>query len=189
MLSECVKLPSLKYRDTEVPGLTQIFNVESREVTHGKDATQTQVVAALDIGTTKVACAIGRFDRTAPNGGRLNIIGVGTAPNSGMRHGVVVNIDATSEAIKKAKDEAELMAGQTIHEVWLSTGGQHIQSFASSGMVAIRNKEVQQDDIDRVIEAARRSRFRKIGKCCTCCLRIFVSMDKSEFLIRLGCPA
>jgi len=120
-----------------------------------KDATsQTQVLAGLDIGTTKVACAIGRFEPDK-NGGRLNIIGVGTAPNSGMRHGVVVNIDATSEAIKKAKEEAELMAGQTIHEVWLCTGGQHIQSFASSGMVAIRNKEVQQDDIDRVIEAAK----------------------------------
>lgn len=116
-----------------------------------KDATaQAQVIAGLDIGTTKVACAIGRFEN-----GRLNIIGVGTAPNSGMRHGVVVNIDATTEAIKKAKDEAELMAGQRIENVWLAVGGQHIQSFASSGMVAIRNKEVQQDDIERVIEAAK----------------------------------
>jgi cell division protein FtsA len=116
-----------------------------------KDATsQAQAIAGLDIGTTKVTCAIGRFEN-----GRLNIIGVGTAPNSGMRHGVVVNIDATSEAIKKAKDEAELMAGQKIENVWLAVGGQHIQSFASSGMVAIRNKEVQQDDIDRVLEAAK----------------------------------
>jgi cell division protein FtsA len=116
-----------------------------------KDATsQAQAIAGLDIGTTKVTCAIGRFEN-----GRLNIIGVGTAPNSGMRHGVVVNIDATSEAIKKAKDEAELMAGQKIENVWLAVGGQHIQSFASSGMVAIRNKEVQQDDIERVIEAAK----------------------------------
>ncbi|HMN68408.1 MAG TPA: cell division protein FtsA [Bdellovibrionales bacterium] len=113
-------------------------------------AADAQVIAGLDIGTTKVTCAIGRFEE-----GRLNIIGVGTAPNSGMRHGVVVNIDSTSDAIKKAKDEAELMAGQKIESVWLAVGGQHIQSFASSGMVAIRNKEVQQDDIDRVIEAAK----------------------------------
>ncbi|MGE0527143.1 MAG: cell division protein FtsA, partial [Bdellovibrionales bacterium] len=97
-----------------------------------------------------VACAIGRWDN-----GQLDIIGVGTAPNSGMRHGVVVNIDATTDAIKKAKDEAELMAGQRIEGVWLAVGGQHVQGFASGGMVAIRNKEVQQEDIDRVIEAAK----------------------------------
>ncbi len=116
-----------------------------------KDATsQARVIAGLDIGTTKVACAIGRWEND-----RLNIIGVGTAPNTGMRHGVVVNIDATTEAIKKAKDEAELMAGQRIESVWLAVGGHHVQSFASSGMVAVRNKEVQQPDIDRVIEAAK----------------------------------
>jgi cell division protein FtsA len=116
-----------------------------------KDAkTQARIIAGLDIGTTKVACAIGRYDN-----GRLDIIGVGTAPNTGMRHGVVVNIDATTEAIKKAKDEAELMAGSRVETVWLAVGGQHIQSMASSGMVAIRHKEVQQEDIDRVIEAAK----------------------------------
>lgn len=115
-----------------------------------KDAKESRMVAGLDIGTTKVACAIGRFDN-----GQLDIIGVGTAPNSGMRHGVVVNIDAATEAIKKAKDEAELMAGVRVDNVWLAVGGQHIQSLSSAGMVAIRHKEVQQDDIDRVIEAAK----------------------------------
>jgi cell division protein FtsA len=116
-----------------------------------KDAkTNSRIIAGLDIGTTKVACAIGRYDN-----GQLDIIGVGQAPNSGMRHGVVVNIDATTDAIKKAKDEAELMAGVRCEGVWLAVGGQHIQSMASSGMVAVRNKEVQQEDIDRVIEAAK----------------------------------
>src|SRR5258708_4813526 len=117
-----------------------------------KDAnkTESRIVAGLDIGTTKVACAIGRFEN-----GQLNIIGVGTAPNTGMRHGVVVNIDSTSDAIRKAKDEAELMAGQRIEGVTLAIGGQHIQSFSSTGMVAVRHKEVQQEDIDRVIEAAK----------------------------------
>jgi cell division protein FtsA len=116
-----------------------------------KDAkSNARMIAGLDIGTTKVACAIGRYDN-----GQLDIIGVGTAPNSGMRHGVVVNIDATTDAIKKAKDEAELMAGVRVDEVWLAVGGQHIQSFSSSGMVAVRHKEVQQDDVDRVIEAAK----------------------------------
>lgn len=116
-----------------------------------KDAkTNSRIIAGLDIGTTKVACAIGRYDN-----GQLDIIGVGTAPNSGMRHGVVVNIDAATDAIKKAKDEAELMAGVRCEGVWLAVGGQHIQSMSSSGMVAVRNKEVQQEDIDRVIEAAK----------------------------------
>ncbi len=116
-----------------------------------KDAkSNPRMVAGLDIGTTKVACAIGRFDN-----GQLDIIGVGTAPNSGMRHGVVVNIDAATEAIKKAKDEAELMAGVRVDNVWLAVGGAHIQSFSSGGMVAIRHKDVQQDDVDRVIEAAK----------------------------------
>ena len=112
--------------------------------------TNGRVVAGLDIGTTKVTCAIGRYED-----GRLNIIGVGTTSNSGMRHGVVVNIDSTTDAITKAKDEAELMAGVKIEEVTLAVGGQHIQSFSSSGMVAVRHKEVQQEDIDRVIEAAK----------------------------------
>src|SRR5688572_12985754 len=116
-----------------------------------KDAkSNPRMVAGLDIGTTKVACAIGRFDN-----GQLDIIGVGQAPNSGMRHGVVVNIDAATEAITKAKDEAELMAGVRVDEVWLAVGGAHIQSISSAGMVAIRHKEVQQDDVDRVIEAAK----------------------------------
>ncbi len=116
-----------------------------------KDAkTQGRVIAGLDIGTTKVTCAIGRFEDD-----RLNIIGVGTAPNSGVRHGVVVNIDSTCEAIRKAKDEAELMAGVRVEDIWLTVGGPHIQSQSSTGMVAIRHKEVQQDDIDRVIEAAK----------------------------------
>lgn len=116
-----------------------------------KDARiETRIIAGLDIGTTKVSCAIGRFEN-----GQLDIIGVGNASNTGMRHGVVVNIDLTSEAIRKAKDEAELMAGVKIENVWLAVGGQHIQSFASSGMVAVRHKEVQHEDIDRVIEAAK----------------------------------
>lgn len=109
-----------------------------------------RLVAALDIGTTKVACAIGTVSKDS-----VEVIGVGQAPNSGVRQGVVVNIEATAESIVKAKEEAELMAGHRVDTVWLSIGGNHIQSFASSGMVAIRNKEVRQEDIDRVIEAAK----------------------------------
>ena len=115
-----------------------------------KPSSRGRIVAALDIGTTKVACAIGTVSKES-----VEVIGVGQAPNMGMRQGVVVNIEATSEAITKAKEEAELMAGHRVETVWLSVGGNHIQSFASTGMVAIRNKEVKQEDIDRVIEAAK----------------------------------
>lgn len=113
-----------------------------------------RVFAGLDIGTTKVACTIGS---AGENG--IHIIGVGQSPNTGMRQGVVVNIEAVSEAIQKAKDEAELMAGVTIQQVWLSIGGSHIQSFDSQGMVAIKNQEVTEADIERVIEAAKAVRI------------------------------
>lgn len=113
-----------------------------------------QILAGLDIGTTKVTCTIGSIVD-----GSLHIIGVGNAANSGMRQGVVVNIEAVSEAIQKAKDEAELMAGVPVPPVWLAVGGSHIQSFDSQGMIAIRNKEVTQDDIERVIEAAKAVRI------------------------------
>ncbi|MCB0341409.1 MAG: cell division protein FtsA [Bdellovibrionales bacterium] len=114
------------------------------------DAHQKHVIASLDIGTTKVACVIAT---ASPDG--VEIAGVGTAPNHGVRQGVVVNIEATAEAIIKAKEEAELMSGLTVTSVWLGIVGSHIQSFDSSGMVAIRNEEVAEDDIKRVIEAAK----------------------------------
>lgn len=113
---------------------------------------KSHVVTGLDIGTTKVACVVGVVGVS----GGLDIVGVGVAANPGMRQGIVINIEATVEAIKKAREEAELMSGMSVSsEVWLSIGGTHIESFDSSGMVAIRNHEVTADDIDRVIEAAK----------------------------------
>ena len=109
-----------------------------------------RVIAALDIGTTKVSLAIG-----VCQGEQLDVIGVGEAPSAGIRQGVVVNIESTAEAIRKAREEAELMAGVKIDSVYLAVGGSHVQSFHSSGMIAIRHKEVRQEDIDRVIEAAK----------------------------------
>tara|TARA_B100000749_G_scaffold279661_1_gene273164 strand:+ start:149443 stop:150687 length:1245 start_codon:yes stop_codon:yes gene_type:complete len=108
------------------------------------------MIAGLDIGTTKISCAIGQL---GPDG--LEIVGMGQAPNLGVRQGAVINIDITAEAIQKAKEEAELMAGQKITEVWLGVAGSHIQSFDSGGMVAIRNQEVAKEDVERVIEAAK----------------------------------
>ena len=106
-----------------------------------------KVVAGLDIGSSKVVFLIGFPNQS----GGVDVVGVGSVPSPGLRHGVLLNIENTIEAIKKAKEEAELMAGHKVEEVWLGIGGTHIRSFDSKGMVAIRNKEVGADDIQRVI--------------------------------------
>lgn len=109
------------------------------------------VLAGLDIGSTKVSFVIG----TVTPEGKIEVAGVGTAPNTGIRQGVVVNIEATTDSIKKAKVEAELMSGYTVSDVWVGVSGTHISSFDSKGMVAIKNREVTASEIDRVIEAAK----------------------------------
>jgi cell division protein FtsA len=123
-----------------------------------------RIVAALDIGTTKVCLAIGtvseEISETTKNqkvitSPRVNVIGVGCIPSFGMRKGMVVNIDATTDAIRKAREEAELMAGIKISEVTIGVSGSHIKSFDSKGMVAVRHNEVAPTDIQRVIEAAK----------------------------------
>lgn len=124
------------------------------------------VLASLDIGSSLVKLVYsvvtvshrieGRHDiHSAKNENQIDVIGVGLAPNTGTKHGVVVNIEATTESIRKAKEEAELMSGCTTNEVWVSISGTHIQSFDSKGMVAIKNKEVGTQDVERVIEAAK----------------------------------
>ena len=117
------------------------------------------LIAGLDIGSTKVSIVIGTpVLQTNANGTQeivLDINGLGQALNTGIRQGVVVNVEATIEAITKAREEAELMSGYKIEEVYVGIGGNHVKSFDSRGMVAIRNKEVKADDISRVIEAAK----------------------------------
>lgn len=109
------------------------------------------ILASLDIGSAAVKLVYS----TVNSDGEIEVVGVGTAPNAGLKQGVVVNIEATTESIRKAKEEAELMSGYTTNEVWVSVSGSHIHSFDSKGMVAIKNKEVGVQDIERVIEAAK----------------------------------
>jgi len=87
--------------------------------------------------------------------GRLEIIGMGQTPSRGLKKGVVVNIESTVNAIQRALEEAELMADCKIREVYTGIAGSHIRSINSHGMVAIKDKEVGQSDVDRVIETAR----------------------------------
>jgi len=109
------------------------------------------IVVALDIGTSKIAALVAEIN---PEGG-FDIIGMGSHPSRGMKKGAVVNIESTVSAIQRALEEAELMADTKIRDVITGIAGSHIKSFNSHGMVAIKDKEVQQYDIDRVIETAR----------------------------------
>ncbi len=110
-----------------------------------------ELVAGLDIGTTKICAVIGEvFDD-----GLLNIIGVGTAASSGIKKGVVVNIEATVRAIRQAIDSASDMAGCDIETVYVGIAGTHIKGFNSPGIIAINNQQVRQREIDAVIQAAQ----------------------------------
>ena len=111
-----------------------------------------RIFAGLDIGCSKVAVIIGQENHQTKE---IDIVGLGSVSCTGVRKGVVVNIESTTEAIRKAKEEAELMAGISIARVFVSIGGGHIKSFDSRGMIAVANHEVGAADVARVIEAAK----------------------------------
>jgi cell division protein FtsA len=108
-----------------------------------------EIIVGLDIGTTKIACIIGEVGRDG-----IDIIGIGSHPSTGLRKGVVINIDATINSIRKAVEEAELMAGVEVNRVYAGIAGGHVKGFNSHGIVAVKNKEVRQEDLARVVDAA-----------------------------------
>ena len=112
---------------------------------------ENNLFVGLDIGTTKVVALVGEVD----SDNNINIIGIGSYPARGLKRGMVVNIDTTVGSIKHAIEEAELMSGCEIHSVYTGIAGSHIRSLNSHGIVAIRDNEVTQTDIDRVIDAAK----------------------------------
>src|SRR5260370_31622361 len=109
-----------------------------------------EIIVGLDIGTTKICCIVGEV---TPEG--IDIVGIGTHPSRGLRKGVVINIEATVPSIRRAVEEAELMAGVEISAVYAGIAGGHIRGFNSQGVVAVKDKEVRQSDIERVLDAAR----------------------------------
>jgi cell division protein FtsA len=111
-------------------------------------------VVGLDIGTTKICCVVGEVTEAGPQP-VIDIVGIGTAPSTGLRKGVVINIDSTVESISKAIEEAELMAGTEISTVYTGIAGGHIKSFNSTGIVAVKDREVTEQDVQRVIDAAK----------------------------------
>ncbi len=108
------------------------------------------LIVGLDVGTTKICTVVGE---ATENG--VDIIGIGTSPSTGLRRGVVVNIEKTVQCIKKSLEDAELMAGCDIRTVYAGIAGSHIQGFNSHGVIAVKGGEVTQRDVDRVIEAAK----------------------------------
>ena len=111
------------------------------------------MIVGLDIGTTKVCVIIGQIGEQ----GSVVITGVGLTPSRGLRRGVVINIDATVKAIASAMEEAEMMSGREVQNVYAGIAGGHIEGVNSRGVVAVTGKqrEIDKDDIDRVIDAAR----------------------------------
>ncbi len=108
------------------------------------------LVVALDIGTSKVNALVGEIQADG-----IEVVGVGTYPSSGLKRGVVVNIEATVNSIQQAVGDAEHMVGSPIRHVYAGIAGNHIRSLNSHGIVAIADQEVTQDDVLRVIDAAR----------------------------------
>jgi cell division protein FtsA len=109
-----------------------------------------EVIVGLDIGTTKVAAVIGEVTSSG-----IDVIGVGTSPSEGLRQGVVVNIEATTSSIAAAIQEAEQMAAVDVQSVYVGIAGGHIRGFTSLGQVSMRNREVTEADVARVIEQAK----------------------------------
>ena len=110
-------------------------------------------IVGLDIGTKKVAAIIGEITEDR----KIEVIGIGTTESKGLRKGVVVNLEATTSAIKKAQEEAELMAGVEIDSAFVGISGAHIKSFNSRGVIAVsgKNREITREDIRRVIDQSK----------------------------------
>ena len=109
------------------------------------------LIVGLDIGTSKVVAIVAEVSAD----GDMDVIGIGSHPSRGLKKGVVVNIESTVQSIQRAVEEAELMAGCQIHSVYAGIAGSHVRSLNSHGIVAIRDSEVAQGDVERVIDAAR----------------------------------
>lgn len=109
------------------------------------------LIVGLDIGTSKIVALVAELQ---PDG-ELKVIGLGQHISRGLKKGVVINIDSTMQSVQRALEEAELMANCKINTVFTGIAGSHIKSLNSHGMVKIKDAEVSQMDVDRVVETAR----------------------------------
>ena len=111
------------------------------------------LIVGLDIGTTKICAVIGEYN----DAGRIEIVGIGTALSEGLRKGVVINIETTLKAVTKAIEAAEMMSGREVGSVITGIAGAHVEGINSRGVVAVsgRDREINDEDVRRVIDAAR----------------------------------
>ncbi len=133
------------------PEIIETVNSDLRFGENMSSVETENMIVGLDIGTSKVVAIVGKRKMD----GTIEVVGIGSHPSKGLKRGVVVNIETTVQAIQRAVEEAELMAGCRIHSVYAGIAGSHIKSLNSHGIVAIRDREVTQADIDRVIDAAQ----------------------------------
>ncbi len=113
-------------------------------------AKKANIIVGLDIGTTKTCAVVGELTDQG-----IDIIGIGSSPSEGLRRGVVVNIDSTVEAIKKAVEEAEKISGNQIRSVYVGIAGGHIKGQNSLGIIAVKEREVDEEDVQRAVEASK----------------------------------
>jgi cell division protein FtsA len=116
-----------------------------------RDREDKNLIVGLDIGTSKIVAIVGELQPE----GTVKVIGLGQHISRGLKKGVVINIESTMQSIQRALEEAELMADCKINNVYTGIAGSHIKSLNSHGMVKIKDAEVSQMDVDRVIETAR----------------------------------
>ena len=116
-------------------------------------ARRERYLVGLDVGTSRATAVVGE----SLDDGTIDIVGIGVAESRGIKRGVVVNVDAAVDSIKKAIEEAELMAGVEIDSVHLALSGPHIKGFNSRGVIAVagKNREITRDDVRRAIDAAK----------------------------------
>ena len=110
---------------------------------------KSELIVGLDIGTTKICAVVGELTES----GLVDVVGIGTSVSTGLRKGVVVNIEQTVQSIRKAVEDAELMAGCEIHSVYVGIAGSHIMGINSHGVIAVKGGEVAQRDVERYAEA------------------------------------
>jgi cell division protein FtsA len=114
-----------------------------------------RLVAGLDIGSAKTTAIIGEVVGELPKHPIVKVLGVGQARTTGMRRGVVADIEETTRSIRKALQDAERMSGVQVHDVYSGIAGEHVQAMTSKGIVAVSGDEIGKSDVDRANEVAR----------------------------------
>src|SRR5690349_4115690 len=114
-----------------------------------------RLVAGLDIGSARTTAIIGEVVNTSQGGTSIKVLGVGQARTTGMRRGIVSDIEETTRSIRKALQDAERMAGAEIADVYTGIAGEHVRAMTSKGIVAVSNDEINKSDVDRANEVAR----------------------------------